>query len=74
MPVNWFRDDLRPGAFQVWKEDEEKVGFTTIFFSSGVSDGCVESALKEPGACFSCAVSFSVIIEEIRGPPHLILA
>lgn len=38
VPINWFRDDLRPRAFQVWKENEEKVGFTTIyFFSSEVS-------------------------------------
>lgn len=43
MPINWFRDDLRPRAFQVWKENEEKIGFTTIFFSS---DGCAESAFK----------------------------
>lgn len=32
VPINWFRDDLRPRAFQVWKENEEKVGFTTIYF------------------------------------------
>lgn len=32
MPINWFRAELGLTVFNVWEENGERVGFTTIFF------------------------------------------
>lgn len=52
MPINWFRAELGLTVFNVWEENGERVGFTTIFFffPCGVTDSSRESTFEEPGA------------------------